>query len=974
MRSMDKDASDEEQLDRRTQPNEKKQDLLEYLKTHIDSVSRNSNVREFFKGKLLRRDGCGRLNRALLFLCALEVLHKINIVKIIHDCTDDYIDSIWPHNVFSCPKDDEKSQPEEMTNIGFARKIVVLDHRQFKEIMKYFLFYDEGPELNTTTRYTVFKKQCFSEVGWGLYVPTFYTLTRNAANWKQDMENNKEWVEGRGKTWQDYFDSLPWPLVAPLITNGTVMEYLGIPKKKDFSEPTKALWGNKSQKLGRFVWVDMWESGRMQSFFHTKTGGKPLYTLQDPRKTDSINDKADILCNVHEIEIPPQIRTSYKRKKLYENPRENMKKLQMSLREDSEQEQQQQQEITMGMPDGIDDSDEEEIPDDDDGRMKYEDYAPQTKPKPIIQGSVYFDEIMQSDEEKEESAVPDLERFKREVKAAVQEVEKEDLSQYLKKSDSKSRIKPIVQILGAEFLHLFREEIREQDKILFTAQMTDQAYHYLTNTWEKRLIPGEIQKVDRIFQVLFNPKRIPDITQGDLQIQFLKVILEALRTIGCFRQKEKRMYAISKLETLLEENAVCSNKSNLLFWTNNILKYSWKIRSKAISGTEKIIYYVDIVYSNERDEDLMQEILQTLQQNETTDPSSGPWNTTHWIQRQQKSRPTSLPSRRRPNMSRRDLKSAQDQQEGAKTFILPANIVENFSRGQLSHGYPEFLTNPAFYTKSILNIPRRKKPAPPAAMVLDASEPESESEPDDESTQRKATGSPRADNIEAIIKAEYFARPNIARFTTEEKKCLEDILVDQMRQEKDNLNVIRRLILEDPKKWTLTESEEKYRGTAVNFEIKSTALISPLVLTMTTLLWFLPLQSLGIAKLIHYYSANRELLQERIDRHKTYQTTTSLQSLEWLQQKIINQSEPTTLNPYFYITDIKSVRLGPDGKIDHVRVKMKATHSPGRGAKLMFTQFKDQDTAKSAAEEFISINSSNPKKKTVCEALRNAFP
>lgn len=931
------DGKEEGHTDRRTEQNVKKRELVDFLQENVRELKRKKQVKKYFE-KLLLENGT-RKNRGNLFACAIEVLHMQKVVEIIEECDSEYIASIAPHNAFSRPQN-QKSTTEMVTDIGFARKIVILKPEDFKRIMTYFLFYDDA---NTNANsYSVFKKQCLSEVGWGLYVPDFYSITNQAEKWTNDMQNNGEWFEKEESGgWEEYFNSLPWPLLAPLVRKGTVMEYLGIPSVKDFSEPAKALWGNKGQQLGRFTWVDTWEKEKMQSFFINgrKSESPRVYYSTPPEIQDDVNGKGATYCPFASIRIPDSGRKTVK------NQGSERKRKAPSISVERSRRQWNKRKVLEDHSDDeqgslIDDDDQndDDIELDLHSQFEKDDFllpndieagSPEPgKYNPMLYANYegqprrvsMFDSRSNAMQCEERDGIIPVDGYMEEANRAVLNSALEDEGFEQEEFDSEQESAPKESVMDR---HQFAALFENEDRQLLQATQTD--WNDLAKTWNQSMTKIQTERVDQLFEVLFTMESIDDNAGREGQLDAMTVMLKALQRVGCLRIKEMRWHAIRTLDQILAdtEGEPLNAKTLVLTWVVDTLKYSWKIREKSSSGKKKN-YYVDIAIDTTqasiRHKDLLTSILHNLKKKLA--PHGEPWAL------------------------------------GQQAFSLK-EIVALFSEEEYSYGYPRFLTDPLFYRYSILDIKRTNQAVDnnrhsrmPTSKHTIADASDSEEEPEASVNSRR---------LKNEIQSLYTNELTELSFGEEEKKCLKEIVEYQMRTiefaDLENILVLMKLALGN---WKLSESRD-YTTYRVFIHPNTTTFCK---LSISTLLWFLPLQWKSINRLLKYYFVDPE--SHKIEISKTNENTELLRHFEWLRAQPIENTNP---GPRIYIQKITEVHLASHGKyIDSITVTIPGPNKRSMQATVLPTLFSTQDTAKAAALEFIRANKHAKKKE--CAALK----
>lgn len=190
------------------------------------------------KKRLQIKDGIllSDLDVRLLFFYAIEIMHYFGVVDILDECNADLL------KVFKDGGYNGRDYKSKIIKNGYPNMARILDKELFEYLLDPFILEDRDISSDYSRAYDKFT----SEIGWGIYCKNFYDKIRVNTVWKKLLRENLS----KYKNGTEYFDSLPFPIIKPFISNGSIIEYLA------FNPDIKRGWRNRYKEIDRFDGID----------------------------------------------------------------------------------------------------------------------------------------------------------------------------------------------------------------------------------------------------------------------------------------------------------------------------------------------------------------------------------------------------------------------------------------------------------------------------------------------------------------------------------------------------------------------------------------------------------------------------------------------------------------------------------------------------------------------------------------------
>ena len=473
------------------------------------------------------------MNKCLFMMYAIEVMDALGFVHILYDCDKEYLDALGVNN--------RSSETEDIPiEIGYPQKVKILNKEVFIDFLKGYII----PYKPITEReYNIGYISAFDEIGWGIYRPDFYNVAIKNEKWKQFFDWNKSGLRVRKQniTWNDFYSSVPLPIYYPFITNGSVIEFLGIQPKGDTNNP---LWVNRLYPTVK--WVTGLDSYLLVKIFYDGT-----ITFSDLE--DDINDRVNLL---------PKIPT-------------NLSALSLGLK------------VRRKPTDGS------VVSSSSNGHEVY--FLGGNLSRSASSTPMRTSDDLLTEETSFKNNVQTMVRgmFGNRAYRTDYGTPPHDSSDWSKLKDTAGSIlKTFTKYFGAS-----------ADDKRMTSLLRQGSYNHFNEMWNRKLSKDDIIGVNEVLKYIFSSPVILDIAEKDGH-QSKKFIIEILRSMCCFACKELRVYTIQLLQYKIRQLEISRHLFHPVSLLNKFLtelhdvlglmKYSWILKRVGPLPSMRYNLFVDI--------------------------------------------------------------------------------------------------------------------------------------------------------------------------------------------------------------------------------------------------------------------------------------------------------------------------------------------------------------------------------------------
>lgn len=561
-------------------------------------------------------------NKCLLFMYILDLMSydTVRIVEIVEVCDQEYVKALGVANRSS--EDDDNNV---VIKVGFPRKVKILNRERFFDLLSGFSVFNEliPQDRGLTLSKQTLSDQYFDDFGWGVYRPDFFEIIDSSGNrdWKTYLEQYRSDLKGR-TTWRNYFKSFPLPLLMPFISNGSILEFMGIGAKGSVNNHwvnrnfPAIPWPNNFIQILRFT---SFMDGRIVfpvkiSDEYNETNHLPpnpklstypvIAKRKTQNKTDALQrfflsgDSEDTAFSISSsVGSSPFISRSSVGGGSVSSSR--MSSPHPSLASSRRQKTLRPPRTPSSMPQAPNPFQESELS----ASLKPDEVK--TWEEAYQRYLSYIDDDDDYAREKQEFINQLLQRTLRPQSFVSKE---KSLIQSRAHSRIQSSDKTIGEIIGETFCDFF---IRDDDKEILYEMTLDESYakFNFNAVWNNKLTAEDMITLNEDLNFLiYSPEFLRMHSEDENRLKFL---VDGMRRMGCFSCKELRIYTAQLLKYKIEEIADFQSVDHYVGFINDILKdlahvfnllrFSWKLKKLNMisrSDRHQIKYIVDI---NEHD-------------------------------------------------------------------------------------------------------------------------------------------------------------------------------------------------------------------------------------------------------------------------------------------------------------------------------------------------------------------------------------